>query len=618
MLNIPDTVKALFKRDGVRKNFRVHFPNGELPDITNENIVEESVKFTESLCSQDVLKFGLTESSVINFETVGIGNMYGMTIECGLEIDLSSLSAADIAAIAAGTWDGVYTAVGDSDLGYAYFRVPYGTFRIKSCPRDHQAMTHRKVQAFTLSFADLYSNPFEDFKLINFYAGNNYRPNIYLLILSLIGYKEPSYIQTEGFTEGASLSTQSSSDSYNFSFTKIGGGTGSVTISVSSYQGYNRSISSSIKTLNMDNLYALHFNYLTEENINTMFSDLATALEGLGTIDLAASGYSSWLDMAKACLTDNGHYCFLPWFEYHTYYQVSDNTYNTRTYKYLFEEENLAIYPLSDPSNFGEGRKPNYGGYGNQECTYGFFMLPYNISIRQGSSSPFYTNNYVSQRPDVKIYERVDPVPSIKMTFNSTLQTTFGMSTLYSFANCYSKLDLLNGWLEVHAQFGKANRVGSGTIVSLSNSSPVSIIPGEYMELWWDEYDVDEIGTVKFTYFNENNEECIVIYTFGTGSSVYDINDNVILKNMLGSSESSIKNILDTYFIPNLSPILFTPIELQMKGLPYLESGDYLEVTAEDGTVVNSFNMNNDLSGIQVLTADITSTSGQIIESEAQ
>ena len=77
MLNIPDSVKAPYKQDGVRKNFRAHFPGGELPDITNDNIVQESVKFTESICSQDVFKFGLTEASVIEFETVGVANMYG-------------------------------------------------------------------------------------------------------------------------------------------------------------------------------------------------------------------------------------------------------------------------------------------------------------------------------------------------------------------------------------------------------------------------------------------------------------------------------------------------------------------------------------------------------------
>ena len=46
MLNIPESVKNLFKTDGVRKNFRVRFPDGELPDITNSSIVQESVRFT--------------------------------------------------------------------------------------------------------------------------------------------------------------------------------------------------------------------------------------------------------------------------------------------------------------------------------------------------------------------------------------------------------------------------------------------------------------------------------------------------------------------------------------------------------------------------------------------
>ena len=38
MLNIPESVKALFRADSVHKNFRVQFPNGEFPDITNDNI----------------------------------------------------------------------------------------------------------------------------------------------------------------------------------------------------------------------------------------------------------------------------------------------------------------------------------------------------------------------------------------------------------------------------------------------------------------------------------------------------------------------------------------------------------------------------------------------------
>ena len=311
MLNIPDSVKALFKRDGVRKNFRVHFPNGEFPDITNENVVQESVVFTESLCSQDVLKFGTTESSVIEFETVGIGNMYGMKIECGIEISLSSLSAADRSAIAAGTWDGTYfdnatgknifdvsqaevgknitgqtasryarvfvpcnpsttytlsvnnnifsngyqayaetatvtnpnsytgmatpqtittkattnylvfqfgissRAITMQDLvdakiqlelgssvtdyepyGYsdAWFRVPYGTFRVESCPRDHQAMTHRKVQAYGYTVARISLNsPFELAKLRYETNGiKTYTPDLRKLVYAGIGWYNQS------------------------------------------------------------------------------------------------------------------------------------------------------------------------------------------------------------------------------------------------------------------------------------------------------------------------------------------------------------------------------------------------------------------------------------------
>lgn len=87
MIAIPEEIKALLMQDGTRKNFRVHFPNGEHTDITNENIISESVSFTESICSQQELKFGLCESPVIEFETFGIGKIKGAEIECSIEVD---------------------------------------------------------------------------------------------------------------------------------------------------------------------------------------------------------------------------------------------------------------------------------------------------------------------------------------------------------------------------------------------------------------------------------------------------------------------------------------------------------------------------------------------------
>lgn len=50
-------------------------------DITNDNIIQESFSLTESLCSQDNLKFGLCESAHCEFEVVGRGDKFiGKTI----------------------------------------------------------------------------------------------------------------------------------------------------------------------------------------------------------------------------------------------------------------------------------------------------------------------------------------------------------------------------------------------------------------------------------------------------------------------------------------------------------------------------------------------------------
>ena len=39
MLYIPEEVKDVLKKDSVRKNLRISFPNGEHEDITNDNLI---------------------------------------------------------------------------------------------------------------------------------------------------------------------------------------------------------------------------------------------------------------------------------------------------------------------------------------------------------------------------------------------------------------------------------------------------------------------------------------------------------------------------------------------------------------------------------------------------
>lgn len=58
MLNISQELKDLLKKDSVHKRLIIRFPNGEHDDITNDQILTESMVLKELLCSQDELHFG--------------------------------------------------------------------------------------------------------------------------------------------------------------------------------------------------------------------------------------------------------------------------------------------------------------------------------------------------------------------------------------------------------------------------------------------------------------------------------------------------------------------------------------------------------------------------------
>jgi hypothetical protein len=89
--------------------------------------------------------------------------------------------------------------------------------------------------------------------------------------------------------------------------------------------------------------------------------------------------------------------------------------------------------------------------------------------------------------------------------------------------------------------------------------------------------------------------------------------DNAILTNIVTSDINEILDLILGDFATNSASAAFTPAELNMQGWPWLEAGDALQITAEDGTVVNTYALRVEMSGIQNLTATITAEGGEII-----
>ena len=583
MLQIPELIQALFKQDGVRKNFRVTFPNGEYPDLINTSIVMESLRYTESLCSQDVFKFGLAEGSSIEFETVGVGNMYGMEIRCGIEIDCSSLSAAERAAVSANEGDGImipYYQGSYAGLDYPAYRIWLGRYRVTSCPRNQGAMTHRRVHADTLWPAALKQlTSYDRFKLNAQYMAHSSKPALQLnlsnFVFAATGIGKDSSWDAVNYKN--MYEAPDSTYTQDFYFQVIGGS------------------SPGIHTITMTyNVFLMEDDavYYTSAVTNwTAAADLLAAIENFVT-QTGASGVSPYPGTGTIEDMVNGicahRICYS--------YDAADGSLPMQP----IESDLLDFYPT------GLARTP---------------AVVYAQSAQTTISAPI--SRPASVFPTIHKWVNSSPGPldGVGISFEPTLKTKISGKTYVSYSDTLSALDLIQGYYELQAQFLRPiSRARTGgnihQVVTLDASAPAAIGPSEMEELWWDEYDVAPIGTVLYSYTDSDGNENAASYAFGDGTSVYDMRDNAVLKAMPGATQTSIQALLDAAFIPNVQAAAFTPIELDMPAWPWLEAGDALQLTAEDGTVVNSFCLVRDMSGIQKLFDSITATGGELIEED--
>ena len=147
--------------------------------------------------------------------------------------------------------------------------------------------------------------------------------------------------------------------------------------------------------------------------------------------------------------------------------------------------------------------------------------------------------------------------------------------------------------------------------IHLDNSSPIEIVPGDYTDCWWDEYNISPIGNVIIKSEQEESSYDVQTVSIGDGFSSYDMRNNIIVNNLIESE--SVETFVNQAFAPWASSVEFTPTELTMQGWPWMEAGDALEITAEDGTVINTYALHVEMHGIQNLQAAIVAKGGEIM-----
>lgn len=615
MLNVPAEIQALFKADGIRKNFRVHFPNGEHTDLTNADIIQESVTFTESVCSRNTFQFGLSERSEIEFECVGVPNIYGMMIECGIEIDTSSLSAAQITVIQADPGDGTLVLAADSDIGFGFYRVPYGVFIVESCPRSHGAMQRRKV------------------------TGYSQKPSDITIDLHLMDYELPfkSYLASQTVIYGATDPTMAGFTKTTVAGSSIGVLSPAPYLYDSAGKKYNFQFSGSISSPKRPTGYAIseytsadpeydfgRITFTYSEDNYTLGSQMVAAVN--------AAGYNlTYNANKKKIFNDNEEALKAVYpFYFHPCIVLNYRSDSTNT-----KQEYL---PFSIPVTSGEifpiFRHGNNGLVPNDSWNYSYYLM---LPPQEGNptiylykeDAPDHTFTLTYGDPGISITSlelfTQDAADPVNLTVNSTLTIAKGYPNVrgktfqdgYTYSNAFSMSEAIDGILEVQARFGVTDRFGDFDAINLDPSSPVSISASDYSELWWDDYSIDGIGTITFAF---NKGDTIVQYDFGQDDSVYDMTDNGFLKYMIPTDAVSADTIaaaiiteLDADFIPHAPDVNFTPTDLEMRGLPYLEAGDYLSIDDASGGTVETYILRRELSGIQTLADTISSVGGEIV-----
>ena len=607
MLSVPSEIQELCKQDSIKKNFRVHFPNGERTDITNANIVSESVKFTESLCSRDTFKLGLCESPSIEFETVGVGNIKGAEIECSIEIYC----------------DGdVEGAEFKSDLGHYVYSIPYGVFYVDSCERQAN-MEHRKINAYGKQAQfNWRTNEFEkQLKLFGWYNNSakwQFTLDEFFQILSAqYSYKKHKNQMVEHYEEVLRSATYIDDDYYY-----------DITVKANYYSREPFEANEQGIVLIQVNPY----NYFVEEidTIKRRISELVP--------NISVSAINRLVEP-----TIDG-------IAYDSFYYHNTSTTNPITESHEPPTQSYYHKSISHPSD----KLPNIVSayvYDKSDATHNiiadiFVYLPYSITIEKSlrSSSQREQIYYLtSTPPSIKyfyqtielsddsliefVFEKSEQTKALRTTSSSSTWIT---RTEYKFDGNYDVQDKIEAIVELEGKLGNFGRDGVISLFTLTNnfglypsdtlypdtelypqeSNGGFVTRSQYQSAWYDDELAKPYGMVEVTYKDSTTHEDTYLnlliaedyYDKIDAYRVYSISDNYMIKNY-EFSETQINGFLEN--IANaLKNIRYMPSKVTMKALPYLESGDVINVITKTSGF-ETLILNHTISGIQSLKDNI-------------
>lgn len=234
------------------------------------------------------------------------------------------------------------------------------------------------------------------------------------------------------------------------------------------------------------------------------------------------------------------------------------------------------------------------------------------VEIRRGTDSSYavlqrFDFGYQDAQNATGVYKlRLSDIEKRRITTEVAKTTARSLlSALYELKGTFGRINREDGYIEDVA-LGNGSLYPSDTLYPANDLYPsgsqVAYRRSNYGTLTYEEYETKPFNSIYASYRDENGNDSEITYTFADAGQTYKMTNNWILKN-LNLTRAEVEEIL-VRMAEKIKNITFVPFDMSAIGLPYLETGDMIEIATKTGTI-RSYIMTREISGIQLLEDSI-------------
>lgn len=617
MIDVPVLVKDAL-RDGRRlKNYKINVmqDDGITLDfvIDNNSLVSESVIFDERMSSGKDLVFGLCEGASIEFQYFDHPSILGRRIQVLIDVQYQTAN---------------------NEL--SWYEIPIGWFDVDACPR--QASTGiRKVTAFNKLKSDYLDQKAND-NLQNLYLGD-YTLSIFDIKKALLGsYK----IDEAKVAADSSLSPYSVIENYypgfgSFKFTQLYG----IDTPINPYEMSitDTTTSFSIGAISIKIPFRLPYvidpnqPYYVDAARGSLLGLEQNVVEYFKNLINNAHLDKDWDDALDYVCTHAGfqkvigvevqgsstikYYSTVQW-EYEEAHNLTHTVAGPLSeiaYQKCPETVNL-VYPEEVQLNSLSRVLYLYGRMMNNyewEDTYHYYADPQQTELLESDfPACLYSDHTPFVRDEVAmwIYKYTELPPADLITFKISEMPDFTLrdltSAVYETVCQYGRLDRVTD-LFAGIELNRSQLLPQDTLYPATDLYPggpsFSAARSTYSKLWADEDNVQKFRYLIITYKgldgdNKEKEFTLQRTVNPDGTQDYYCSDNWLFKNLVWTA-----NDIGAYadaMAAKMQDIRWFPFEMWCAGLPYLETGDAIEIPMGEDSYT-SYILQRNLNGIQNL-----------------